>query len=273
MLPRVKYPVPLLQLWALTKRDFYNWSTYKTLVVTELLAVAIGILAWGVNATYRNRPVSEYGTDYVSFLIVGILVGSAIMPLERSVRHRLNPWTIETIIMSGVSVPVFVLGTVSWSYLFSIMFLTPQLLIGVYWFHARLAIDLVSLVAAMLISSSIMFSLSMIETGTRLVTKTRDPISWALHTLQQLMAGMTFPVQFLDSFVPGLSTVSWLLPQTWVYHLMRLSLLGAASLSNPSVLLQFLVGILFATLLLPVSYVVFSWGMKRAKRDGTLGWF
>jgi hypothetical protein len=45
------------------------------------------------------------------------------------------------------------------------------------------------------------------------------------------------------------------------------------SLTDPSVLLTFGVGALFAAILLPIGYKVFWWGVNKSKREGTLGWY
>jgi len=78
----MEIPIALRQIAAFTKRDFYTWTTYKTAMVTQLINIFIGVFAWGVSATYVQRPVNEmYGSDYISFLVVGIAIGNLIMPL------------------------------------------------------------------------------------------------------------------------------------------------------------------------------------------------
>jgi hypothetical protein len=242
-------------------------------VITTFLATAVGVLSWGFNATYRNRTVAEYNTDYVSFLIIGILVASVVLSLGQGLSRRIRPWTMETILMTGLRTPTFILGTVLWTYLLSAILFVPQLLVGIYWFKAHLVVNFLSLVVSVLISSFIVFSLSMIATGFRLVTKVNDPITWGLNVAQQLLSGMTFPVSHLNDYVPGLSTVSWLLPYTWIYHITRLAALTGGSLTDPSVAWSFLAATIFAMALFPLALYLFRWSLRRAKRDGTLGWY
>jgi multisubunit Na+/H+ antiporter MnhB subunit len=114
----------------------------------------------------------------------------------------------------------------------------------------------------------------MISTGLRVVTKTTDPITWAINVLQNLLSGVSFPVIYLNTiFFPGFSTISWFLPQTWVYHLCRLAMLTHASLLDLSTALEFIKGSAFAIILLPLGYRVLRWGIVRSKREGTLGWY
>ena len=266
-------PIEFGKVWALTKRDIYNWSTYKSQILTTVAASIIGVASWGVNADYRNIAVPQYNTDYVSFLIVGILVTNLILPLGSGVQKQLNPWTLETILMTGIQTPTFVLGTSLWTYILSVVLFVPQLYLGIYAFGAHLVVNYVSLVVSVLISSLIIFCLAMISTGIRIVTKVTDPVTWGLAMAASLLSGMTYPVSQLNNYIPGLSTVSWLLPQTWIYHIVRLSSLEAGSLLNPQVAEAFLVTLGYAVVLVPISVVIYRWGLNRAKKDGTLGWY
>ena len=268
-------PIYLKQIIAFTKRDFYSWSTYRTAAITQIISIFIGVLSWGVGATYVNKPVYEmYGSDYISFLIVGITVGNLIMPLIQGVQRQLNPWTLETILMTDIKTPVFVLGNVMWTYILSIISFIPYLVIGGYVFNAQLDANILATLISFLISFGILLGLAMISTGIRIVTKSTDPITWAINILQNLFSGISFPVVFLnDIFFPGASMISWFLPQTWVYHLCRLSMLTNPNLMELGIQLEFLKGSVFAVLLLPLGYKVFWWGVNRSKREGTLGWY
>jgi hypothetical protein len=271
----VKIPVAIRQILAFTKRDFFSWTTYRTAAITQVTGILIGVFSWGISAAYVQRPVQEmYGSDYISFLLVGMAVSNLIMPLVLGVQNQLNPWTLETILMTSIRTPIFVLGNIMWTYIFSVLSFIPYLLIGTSFFHASIRPNLLAVVMALAISAAIMMGLSMISTGLRILTKSTDPITWAINILQSLFAGVAFPVIYLDTILfPGASTISWFLPQTWVYHLCRISMLTNPSLTDPSVLVMFLLGALFAAVLLPVGYKVFWWGVNKSKREGTLGWY
>ncbi|HUS79301.1 MAG TPA: ABC transporter permease [Patescibacteria group bacterium] len=269
----MRVPIVLKQIAAFTKRDFYSWSTYRTAAITQIINILIGVFSWGVRASYVQRAVNEmYESDYISFLIVGIAIGNLIMPLVQGVERRLNPWTLETILMTNLSTSVFVIGNVMFNYLFSIITFVPYLVIGVLFFGAKLSVNVPATIVAFIISAAILMGLAMISSGLRIVTKSTDPITWAINVLQNLFSGIAFPVVYLDTiFFPGVSTFSWFLPQTWVYHLCRLSMLTNPSLTDPEIAVQFLKGLAFALILLPIGYRTFKWGVNRSKREGTLG--
>jgi len=271
----MEIPIAVRQIFAFTKRDFHSWTTYRTAAITQIINIFIGVFSWGVRATYVQKPVSEmYGSDYISFLVVGIAVGNLVMPLVQGVERELNPWVLETVLMTGISTQVFVVGNVMWRYIFSAITFIPYLLIGIYMFNVRLSVNIPSTILAFAISAAILMGLAMVSTGFRIVTKSTDPITWAINVLENLFSGVAFPVIYLDViFFPGISAFSWLLPQTWVYHLCRLSMLTDASLFDPRIQIEFLKGAIFAIILFPVGYKVFQWGLARSKREGTLGWY
>src|SRR5207245_2563095 len=142
------------------------------------------------------------------------------------------------------------------TYILSVLLFIPQLYLGVTVFGAHLVVNFISLIVALLISSLIIFCLAMISTGIRIVTKVTDPVTWALSIGATVLAGLTYPVSQLNNYIPGLSNISWLLPQTWIYHIVRLSALDAGSLLDPQVAIPFLVALGYAIVLVPISVVV-----------------
>ena len=265
-------PLELGKIWALTRRDISRWLTYKSQIVTTIMSGSVAVATWGINGDYRNVQVPQYNCDYVSFLIVGVVISNLILPLTQGMQNRLSPWTLESILMAGPRSATLVLGTSLWPYILAIIFLIPQMIIGIVVFGAVLDVNIISTILATLISTIMVFSLAMIGTGVRIVTKMTDPFTVILSIAASLLAGMTYPVSYLNNYLPGLSTVAWVLPQTWIYDIMRLSLLTGASITNPTIGQTFLGAFVFAIVLLPISYYIFNLGVRRAKRDGTIGW-
>jgi len=272
---KMELPVWLRQILAFTERDFQSWTTYKTLVYTQIINIFVGVFSWGIGAKYLDKPVAEmYNTNYPSFLIVGIAVGNLIMPLVQGVNMSLNPWTLETILMANVSTTVFVIGNVMWTYIFSVLSFIPYLVIGILLFDVHLNPNIPAVIVAFTISAAILVGLALISTGIRIVTKSTDPITWLINILQNIFSGVAFPVLFLNTiFFPGASTISWFLPSTWVYDLCRMAMLSNPSLLDPAVLIHFLEGAIFAAVFLPIGYKVFTWGVNRSKKEGSLGWY
>lgn len=269
----MEFPIEFSKAWALVMRDVHNWTSYKSQMVTSVSGAIIGIASWGLIGTYNTAFVPQYGTNYVTFLVSGILVGNLLLPVSSGVSSRLSPWSIETILMTGINAPTFVLGTAGWAYLLAIIFTIPQLIVSLFLFPLQFNVNIASLCVAFITSTAIMFSISMISAGIRLVTKVTDPVTWFLGVAQNLLAGMTFPISHLNSIYPGLSNVSWFIPQTWIYDTMRLAILSGSSPLNPSVVWAFTGAGIVALIMVPLGIYVFRWGLVRAKREGNIGWY
>jgi len=266
---------------ALIKRDMKNWTSYKMQIVIAILGALVGFASWGFNASYRNitvtfqsfQPTPVYTTTYVAFLISGILVSNVVLSLTSGVTGGLRPWMLESILMTGIRPSTFVLGTVAWSYLLSVALFIPQLMIGIFFFNISLDVNLPTFILSVLISGILVFGISMASVGIRLVTKITDPVAWILGISLSLLSGQTFPVQYLNNYFPGISNLSWALPYTWIFDIIRLSTLTGASLFDPGVAEALLITLAYAVVLLPIGLYSFVWGLRKAKKQGTLGWW
>jgi ABC-2 type transport system permease protein len=269
------------KVWALMHRDMNNWSSYKMQVVISILGALVGFASWGFNASYRNVTVpfqpyttsTTFNISYLAFIVTGILVSNVVLSLTNGVTGGLRPWALESIMMTGIRPSTFVLGTVAWSYLLSVILFIPQLLIGVLFFNVNLAVNYVSFILAVLISGVIVFGVSMASTGMRLVTKITDPINWILGISMALLSGQTFPVQYINKYFPGIIYISYALPYTWIFDIIRVSTLVNGSILDPAVAEAFLISAAFAAILVPAGLYIFMWGLRRAKKQGTLGWW
>lgn len=278
---KLTQPIEWRKVWALMRRDASTWSSYKMQMLIAVTGALTGFASWGFNATYRNalEPISLFGlsvpiqVSYLSFLVTGILVSNVVLSLINGLTNGLRPWMLESILMTGIRPSTFVLGTVAWSYVLSLIFFVPQVLIGILFFRVNLNVNPLSFVLSLLISAVMIFGISMASVGMRLVTKVTDPINWILGLSMSLFSGQTFPIQFLNNYFPGIIYFSMALPYTWIFNMVRLSTLANASIFDPGVAEAFLISLGYGMVLVPAGLMAFSWGLRRAKKQGTLGWF
>ncbi|MGB6391098.1 MAG: ABC transporter permease, partial [Candidatus Acidiferrales bacterium] len=88
---------------------------------------------------------------------------------------------------------------------------------------------------------------------------------WIVLGLSGLVGGMMYPISVLP---PALRFVARLIPVTYSLEGMRAALLagsGWGALVGPIVAL-----LIFAAVLLPLSFAVFAWALRRTKITGTL---
>lgn len=266
---------------ALMNRDMRNWASYKMQIVIAILGALVGFASWGFNASFRNitftwqsfQPTPVYTTTYVAFLVSGILVSNVVLSLTSGLTGGLRPWMLESILMTGIRPSTFVIGTVAWSYILSVVLFIPQLMMGIFFFKVNLDVNFLTFILSVLISGIIVFGISMASVGIRLVTKITDPVQWILGISLSLLSGQTFPVQYLNNYLPGISNFCWVLPYTWIFDIIRLSTLAGASIFDPGVAEALLISLLYAAILVPIGLYCFVWGLRKAKKQGTLGWW
>jgi ABC-2 type transport system permease protein len=93
-------------------------------------------------------------------------------------------------------------------------------------------------------------------------------VKWLFLGAAGLVSGVMYPVSVLPR---PLRALARLVPVTYSLEGMRAAVLGRASWGElwPSIRAL----LLFAVVLLPVSFAVFSWALKRTKVTGTLTHF
>ena len=101
-----------------------------------------------------------------------------------------------------------------------------------------------------------------------MIVKRGDPINWAFANASALVAGAFFPVDLLPAW---LERIAQLLPMTYSYHGMRMTLLGGAGLSAVRIDLAVLAG--FSVVGLPLAGWMCAIAVAKAKKDGSLGSF
>jgi ABC-2 type transport system permease protein len=93
-------------------------------------------------------------------------------------------------------------------------------------------------------------------------------VNWAILGLFSVVGGMMYPISVLPAW---LQRVARLIPVTYSLEGMRAAILGHASTRE---LLPSVGGLLlFAGFLLPFSFLIFSWAVRRTKVTGTLTHF
>jgi len=98
-----------------------------------------------------------------------------------------------------------------------------------------------------------------------LIVKVGDPVSFILQSLTMIFSGTMFPITVLPE---ALRYVSWILPQTWIYYLARLTLFKAASVI--SLATEFTILSAVAIILFLMGYFVFMKGINKIKTEGLI---
>lgn len=214
--------------------------------------------------------ITEYGGNYVQFLITGVIVTSfSGMALSASAGHLRTAQftgTLEVLLLTKANVPVIVIGGALYSLLRSLLGVTIYLtagfmILGVSFSGASLPALFITIALVIVVMGSI----GLFAAGFTLVFKQGDPFSALLLVAAGLLSGTAYPVSILPQW---LQEVSQLLPQTHAIEATRLAVLRGYSVSE--LVPHFMVLTIFAAMLLPLAVVSFRYAMYRAKLEGSL---
>jgi len=261
-------------LWAFLIRDYYTEISYRTSFWVSIGGIFFNVLVFFflsefINAA-TNTVLDETNGDYFSFVLIGVAFGSyfgvGMNSFARALRLAQTTGTLEAMMMTPTSVPAIIIGSASWSYVFTtfrvvVYLLIGTLLLGVSFSGANYAAALTGLLLAIISFASI----GIISAGIIMVIKRGDAVTGLISGLANLVGGVFYPVAILPS---GLQFIAKLLPITYALRLMRQALLGGATWSELAP--DFLALIIFCIVLFPISLLVFRYAVQRARLEGTL---
>ena len=208
------------------------------------------------------------GTSYFSFALVGLAffdyLSVALHTFDESLREARQNGTLENLLVTQTSLPVILAG----SSLYPFVLLSLRTAIYLGWGAALFGFPLreANWLGAMLIlaASVLAFSgLGILSASYLLVFKRGNPVNWAVVGLSSVVGGMMYPVSVLPTW---LQVVARLVPVTYSLEGMRAAILGHADVARVMAVASGIAG--FRGILLPVSFVIFSWALRRTKDHG-----
>ena len=264
----------LRQLPIFFSRDLAIAKTYRTAFLFEAIEALFGAATLYYVARFVDSPELQRslppGTSYFAFSLIGFAfldyLGTALDAFDRSLEEARNSGTLEHILVTQTSLPMFLAGSAAYP------FLTSAVRIAVYVFWGALLFGFPfrsanwPAVFAVLAASLLAFSgLGILSAAYVLIFKRGNPGKWLLLGVSSIVGGTLFPVSVLPGWLQWLARIN---PITYALNAMRAALLDGADLFSLGHVLAVL--FLFAILLLPLSMLAFAWALRRTKSTGTL---
>lgn len=273
----VQFRLTLRKLALLFQRDFAVARSYRAAFFVQAFEALFGVASFYFLSRFIESPQLErslpQGYGYFPFALVGLAffdyLSVALQTFDESLREARQNGTLENLLVTQTSLPVILAG--SSLYPFALLSLRTMIYIG--WGAALFGFPLRGanwFGAALILAASVLSfcGLGILSASYLLVFKRGNPVNWALVGLSSVVGGMLYPISILPKW---LQFVARLIPVTYSLEGMRAAILGHATLRE---LWPSLAGLLaFAAVILPVSFVVFSWALRRTKVTGTLTHF
>lgn len=269
MLIRVPYkPIAFL------KRDFQIAVSYRLKFVLQLGGIFISTLMFFFLSRLVGQGVADqlepYGGNYFSFVLIGIAftdyLSVSLSSFAGQIRSAQMQGTLEALLVTPTSVPTILFSSSLYNFFFTSLRVFLYLAIGVIFFGLKLHVTSILAFFVIMILTILAFSgIGLLSAGFIIVFKQGSPISFLVTTVSGLLGGVFYPVAVLPSW---LEPFAYLLPITHALEAMRQILLNGATLA--AVYNQALMLALFAALLLPLGLAAFGYGLRMARKEGSL---
>ena len=259
---------------AFLKRDFIIATSYRLNFVLQLGSIFISTLMF----FFLSRLVGEgiaghlepYGGNYFSFVIIGVAftdyLSVSLSSFAGQIRSAQMQGTLEALLVTPTSVSTILFSSSLYNFFFTSLRVFLYLAIGVIFFGLNLHITSLLAFFVIMILTILAFSgIGLISAGFIIVFKQGSPITFLVTTASGLLGGVLYPVAVLPSW---LEPFAYLLPITHALEAMRQILLNGATLA--AVYDKALILALFTVLLLPLGLAAFGYGLKIARKEGSL---
>jgi len=264
----------LRKLAAFFWRDFAIARGYRGALILETLEALFGVATYYYLSRFVQSPelsrALPAGDSYFAFALVGFAffdyLNVSIDAFDSSLNDARQNRTLEALLVTQTPLPLIVTGSAIYPFVALALRTCVYLAWGVLLFGFSPRSANWSGAVVVLLASILAFAgLGILSASYQVLFKRGNPAKWIVLGLSGLLGGMMYPITVLPE---PLQIVSRLIPITYSLEGMRAALLDGAGWNRigPSILAL----LIFAAILLPVSFAVFAWALHRTKVTGTL---
>jgi ABC-2 type transport system permease protein len=267
----------LRRVWAFIVRDFQLTLSYRLQFFLRVLTILLMVTTlFFISKTFTGRadcpcaesPFAQW-RDPLAAWITGLAVLNYFMTgfssLANAIRAEQTQGTLESVLLSPISVPTVVVSSSAWDFVQATLFSFLYLFFGWFFFGVRFQGSYLLALLFLVLTTLVLACLGILSASFAMVFKRGDPFAVLLGTGSALFSGVFFPTQLLGA---GFGSVSRILPPTYGLDGIRRVLIEGQGLAEVREPLSVLLG--FLAVLLPFSLWVFGRAIRRAKREGSL---
>lgn len=264
----------LRKILAFFSRDFAIARGYRGALVLETLEALFGVATFYYLSRFVESPELDRalpaGTSYFAFALVGFAffdyLSVALSAFDASIEEARQNRTLEALLVTQTALPLILAGSAVYPFVVMALRTCVYLAWGALFFgFAPRAANWPAAVVVLAASVLAFAGLGILSASYSVLFKRGNPAKWVVLGVSGLVAGLMYPVSVLPR---ALQVLARLIPVTYSLEGMRAAVLAGAGWSEiwPSV--AALLG--FAAILLPASFAVFAWALRRTKITGTL---
>ena len=265
----------LRRIWAFIVRDWRLELSYRMQFFLRVLSILIVVTTMffisKIFAGFTDPRFAQWHDPLAAWL-TGLAVLNYFMTgfssLANAIRQEQVQGTLESVLMSPISLPTVVVASSAWAFVQATFFSSLYLLFGWLFFNVHYRGNFLLALAFLLLTTVVLSCLGILSASFAMVFKRGDPFGIFLGAGSALFSGVFFPTQLLTEYAGGLAHISRILPPTYGLDGIRRVLIqgqGFAQVREPLITL-----LAFLAVLLPLSLWVFGRAVRRAKREGSL---
>jgi ABC-2 type transport system permease protein len=260
---------------AFLKKDFLMESSYRLSFIFNFFGILASILSYYfINQLFGSRIVPHletFGVDYFSYVLLSTAffgyVGIGLGSFSERIRAEQQQGTLEAVLLTPTAISTILSSLVLWNLILATIDLLIYICLAVFLFKVSFAnINILSTAVIFLLTITSFSGLGIISASFIMIFKRGNPFGWILGSLEGLIGGVYFPVTILPQWLQFLAKF---FPITYSIQAIQLAVYKGYTLSR--LWSQIWLLVLFSIVLLPLGLASFSFSLRKARREGTLG--
>ena len=260
---------------AFAKRNLHTAWSYKFNFVLNIGFVFANILMFYFIARIFDGVdsplLANANGNYFSYVLIGMisayLLNVAMGAMMQDIRTGQTLGTLEAMLATPMHMGSFLVASGLYHFCIATVRIAGLLLLSALFLDVDLSqANLPGAFLLMLLTMACFTALGILSAAFILVFKKGNPVSMFIQSTFTLFGGVIFPITVLPAEFHGLEKF---VPMSYVTSGLRAALLQDASMADLQTRFSTL-GIM-TCVFFPPALLAFAWGLKKAKRDGTLG--
>ncbi len=248
--------------------------SYKLHFLLQLVGIFVSTVMFFFLSKLFERGMTDYllpyGGDYFAFVIIGIAMTDylavSLNSFGSEIRNAQMMGTLEALLVTPTSVALILFSSSLFSFTLSSVRIIVYFLYGITIFGLKLHftnIPLLCLIMGLTICSCA--GIGLISAGFVIIFKQGSPLNWIVSTSSGVLGGILYPISVLPSWLQPFSSF---LPITHALESIRKVMLNGCAFGDVS--REVILLMLFCSILLPLGLIVMHYGLRKAKKEGSL---
>src|SRR6185503_18204920 len=228
------------RIWAFLARDWRLTVSYRMQFLLRILSILIVVTTlFFISRIFTGfaDPRFAQWRDPLAAWLTGLAVLNYFMTgfssLANAIRQEQVQGTLESVLMTPISVPTVIVASSAWDFLEATLFSFLYLLFGWLFFDVHYRGNFLLALLFLVLTTVVLWCLGILSASFAMVFKRGDPFGVFLGTGSALFSGVFFPTQLINQYAGAtVASISRALPPTYGLDGIRRVLIQGQGLSE-----------------------------------------